>query len=261
MFGLVDGNSFYCSCERAFDPTLRGKPLVVNFWATWCPPCVREMPVLQRAQADNPDVHFVFVNQAEPRDRVADWLRARDMDLRHVLLDDTGRFGAAVGQRALGTVVGLVVGWAVIRLFPGPLLQAVTYGPNGNEYVVPRAAWTLVSHTRLHVTLLPGARELLVELNGAGVRCAVLTNKRGYAAREVCTHLGLDPLLAGVFGANDVPWIKPDPRFTQHGLAAIGGEGDAGGEPRRFGHERRFCVGFLQRVGHAAGVLQQRLHR
>lgn len=29
MFALIDGNSFYCSCERAFDPTLRGKPLVV----------------------------------------------------------------------------------------------------------------------------------------------------------------------------------------------------------------------------------------
>lgn len=29
MFGLIDGNSFYCSCERAFDPKLRGKPLVV----------------------------------------------------------------------------------------------------------------------------------------------------------------------------------------------------------------------------------------
>jgi len=29
MFGLIDGNSFYCSCERAFDPKLRGVPLVV----------------------------------------------------------------------------------------------------------------------------------------------------------------------------------------------------------------------------------------
>lgn len=29
MFALVDGNSFYCSCERAFDPSLRGVPLVV----------------------------------------------------------------------------------------------------------------------------------------------------------------------------------------------------------------------------------------
>jgi DNA polymerase V len=29
MFALIDGNSFYCSCERAFDPALRGKPVVV----------------------------------------------------------------------------------------------------------------------------------------------------------------------------------------------------------------------------------------
>jgi phosphoglycolate phosphatase len=74
------------------------------------------------------------------------------------------------------------------------------------------------------VTLLPGAKELLTRLQAARVRAAVLTNKRGYAAREVCTHLGLDPLLAGVFGAGDVEWIKPDIRFTEHALGKIGGE-------------------------------------
>ena len=33
--------------------TLRGQPLLVNFWATWCPPCIREMPVLDRFARDH----------------------------------------------------------------------------------------------------------------------------------------------------------------------------------------------------------------
>ncbi|HET7526243.1 MAG TPA: TlpA disulfide reductase family protein, partial [Burkholderiaceae bacterium] len=30
----------------------RGRPLIVNFWATWCAPCIRELPALQKFQRD-----------------------------------------------------------------------------------------------------------------------------------------------------------------------------------------------------------------
>lgn len=72
--------------------------------------------------------------------------------------------------------------------------------------------------------LLPGALELLRELKAAGATCAVFTNKHGPSARRVCSHLGLDPLLTGVFGATDTPWLKPEPEFAAHVLRELGGE-------------------------------------
>lgn len=82
-----------------------GRPMVVNLWATWCPPCRREMPVLQKAQAARPDVHFVFLNQGESADKVLAFLRAQQLPLRNVLLDANGRAGAQLGHRALPTTL------------------------------------------------------------------------------------------------------------------------------------------------------------
>lgn len=41
---------------------LAGKPIVLNFWATWCGYCVQEMPDFQTAYEKYPDVQFVMVN-------------------------------------------------------------------------------------------------------------------------------------------------------------------------------------------------------
>ena len=82
-----------------------GKPTVVNLWATWCPPCQREMPALQQAQAANPDVNIVFVNQGEESPTIAAFLDRHGLALRNVLVDPQRRTGAALGHRALPTTL------------------------------------------------------------------------------------------------------------------------------------------------------------
>lgn len=50
----------------------RGKLVVLNFWATWCPPCRREMPAMQRAweKVRDEDIVILAVNVGEDSDTV-----------------------------------------------------------------------------------------------------------------------------------------------------------------------------------------------
>ncbi|CAG8865480.1 Thiol-disulfide oxidoreductase ResA [Pseudomonas fluorescens] len=83
----------------------RGRPLVVNIWATWCPPCRREMPVLQQAQHEHPEVTFLFVNQGETPQTVATFLNTTGLNLVHVLFDGSGQLARHVGSMALPTTL------------------------------------------------------------------------------------------------------------------------------------------------------------
>ncbi len=64
-----------------------GTPVVLNLWATWCPPCRREMPVLEQAQTAFPDVAFVLVNQGESAQQARAYLESEGLNLTDVLLD------------------------------------------------------------------------------------------------------------------------------------------------------------------------------
>ena len=113
----------------------QGRPTVVNLWATWCPPCRREMPALQAAQASRPDVNFVFANQGESAAKVRAFLTSQQLPLRNVVLDLHGQVAAQIGSRGLPTTLffdatGRLVDTRIGELSPATLEQRLGPPPS-----------------------------------------------------------------------------------------------------------------------------------
>jgi thiol-disulfide isomerase/thioredoxin len=101
---------------------LRGRPLIVNFWARWCTPCRAEIPELARAQRRHPSLGIVGIDLDEQPDAVREFAAAYEMSYRVLVTRGDGiellkalgnpdaslPFTLAIDRR--GTIVGRKLG-------------------------------------------------------------------------------------------------------------------------------------------------------
>jgi cytochrome oxidase Cu insertion factor (SCO1/SenC/PrrC family) len=83
---------------------LAGQPLVINFWASYCPPCRAEMPLLQRRVGALTKVRLVLVNEGDSSQGARDFLSLAGIQ-QAALLDSDLSIGRAYGVVPLPTTV------------------------------------------------------------------------------------------------------------------------------------------------------------
>lgn len=117
--------------------TLRGKPFVLNLWATWCPPCRREMPMVIDV-ARGSSVAVLLVNQGEDIEKVRRFLTAENLPADDVVLDPRSTVGAAIGARAFPTTVFVDAGGRIRSSHAGEISRAALTAAIGDLERNPR---------------------------------------------------------------------------------------------------------------------------
>jgi cytochrome c biogenesis protein CcmG/thiol:disulfide interchange protein DsbE len=102
--------------------SLRGRPLVLNFWATWCVPCYQEHPVLQRTAAARRDVAFYGVVYQDEEQRIAEFLK-RQGSAYPTLVDPDSRAAIAYGIAGVPETYFIDPRGTIVDKFSGPLTQ------------------------------------------------------------------------------------------------------------------------------------------
>lgn len=83
---------------------LRGRPLLVSFWASWCPPCRRELPILHTLQKSSAELPFVLLPISADRDAATAkaFIRRLGLDGFRSFIDPPAGRGA-IGPTSPGT--------------------------------------------------------------------------------------------------------------------------------------------------------------
>ncbi len=84
----------------------RGRPLLVNLWASWCAPCVKELPTLDRLAARNGGLEVIAVSQdMAPQGSVTAFLDRLGMEAIGAYHDPEMALSGALGAQILPTTI------------------------------------------------------------------------------------------------------------------------------------------------------------
>lgn len=100
----------------------RGRVVVMNLWASWCPPCRAEMPDLQHLYQSykSKNVVVLGVDQGESAQRVSAF--AQSLGIHYpILLDEQQQYGRVYAALGLPTTIVVSPQGTVVRGFDGPL--------------------------------------------------------------------------------------------------------------------------------------------
>jgi peroxiredoxin len=103
-----------------------GKPILVNFWATWCGPCRAEFPDFQKAWLENTDdLVIIAINHttADRAEQVDDFVAEMGATFP-VVLDKDGQVAEVYQIRGLPTSIFIDRNGVVNEVFTGPINQA-----------------------------------------------------------------------------------------------------------------------------------------
>ncbi|MGA7616117.1 MAG: TlpA disulfide reductase family protein [Thermoanaerobaculia bacterium] len=101
--------------------SLRGKPVVVNFWATWCRPCFEENPVLTSvARSMGSDVQFVGVVFDDTEPKILSFIRENGTSYPHVM-DEEGKTAIAYGVGGVPETFFIDRTGKIVSKYAGPM--------------------------------------------------------------------------------------------------------------------------------------------